>query len=134
DWGDYKIRPEQVAVQRAEAVVKALFAEEAGILLQVPAAERDAVLGVLRGAGLSRHSHVVGKPNTTDEIEVFCDAKRVWHRPRVELARAWSEVSHQMARLRDHPECADAEYDRWLDTEDPGLSAQVSLDPQEDVA
>ncbi len=134
DWGDYKIRSEQVAVQRAEAVVKALFAEEAGVLLQVPAGERDAVLGVLRSAGLSPHTHVVGKPNTTDQIEVFCDARRVWGRHRVELARAWSETSHQIARMRDNPECADAEFDRWLDAEDPGLNVQVAFDPQHDVA
>ncbi|MCK9509670.1 MAG: phosphoribosylformylglycinamidine synthase [Pigmentiphaga sp.] len=134
DWGDYKIRPEQVAVQRGEAVVRALFAEEAGMLLQVPAAERDAVLAVLRGAGLSRHSHVVGTLNQTDEIEVFCDARKVWGRPRAELARAWSEVSHQIMRLRDNPACADAEFDRWLEADDPGLAPAVAFDPQEDIA
>jgi phosphoribosylformylglycinamidine synthase len=35
DWGDFKIRPEQVAVQRNELTMKALFAEEAGVVLQV---------------------------------------------------------------------------------------------------
>ena len=38
DWGDYKIRPEQVAVQRDELTLKALFSEEAGAVIQVPAA------------------------------------------------------------------------------------------------
>ncbi|GAA5235382.1 phosphoribosylformylglycinamidine synthase [Verticiella sediminum] len=134
DWGDYKIRPEQVAVQRAEAVVRALFAEEAGIVIQVPAAERDAVLSVLRAAGLSKHSHVIGKPNTTDHVEVFSDARKIWSRPRAELGRAWSEVSHAIMRLRDNPACADAEFDTWLDAENPGLSPRVAFDPQEDVA
>ena len=50
DWGDYKIRPEQVAVQRDELTLKALFSEEAGAVIQVPAAQRDAVMQVLRGA------------------------------------------------------------------------------------
>jgi phosphoribosylformylglycinamidine synthase len=40
DWGDYKIRPEQVAVRRNELILKALFAEELGAVLQVRAAER----------------------------------------------------------------------------------------------
>ena len=40
DWGDYKIRPEQVAVQRDELTLKALFSEEAGAVIQVPAAQR----------------------------------------------------------------------------------------------
>lgn len=46
DWGDYKIRPEQVAVQREELTLKALFSEEAGAVIQVPASQRDAVMQV----------------------------------------------------------------------------------------
>lgn len=134
DWGDYKIRADQVAVQRGEAVLRALFSEEAGIVIQVPAADRDAVMAVLRSAGLSTHSHVIGKPNTTDDIEIFSDAKKIWSQPRAELGRAWSEVSHQIARLRDNPACADAEFDAWLDTSDPGLSPSVAFNPQEDIA
>src|SRR5690606_6262477 len=41
DWGDYKIRPEQVSVQRDELTLKALFNEELGAVIQVRAAERD---------------------------------------------------------------------------------------------
>ena len=78
DWGDYKIRPEQVAVQRDELTLKALFSEEAGAVIQVPAAQRDAVMQVLRGAGLSAHSHVIGGPNAADEIEFYRDGKKVW--------------------------------------------------------
>src|SRR5690606_27711360 len=134
DWGDYKIRADQVAVQRGEAVLRALFSEEAGIVIQVSASDRDAVMAVLRSAGLSKHSHVIGKPNTSDEIELFSDAKKIWSRPRAELGRAWSEVSHAIMRLRDNPACADAEFDAWLETGDPGLAPQVAFNPQEDIA
>src|SRR3546814_15542384 len=44
DWGDYKIRPEQVSVQRDELTLKALFAEENGAVIRVPAAQRDSVM------------------------------------------------------------------------------------------
>jgi phosphoribosylformylglycinamidine synthase len=61
DWGDFKIRPEQVAVQRNELTMKALFAEEAGVVLQVRRADRDAVLGgAARGrpvAAVARDRH-----------------------------------------------------------------------------
>lgn len=134
DWGDFKIRPEQVAVQRDELTLKALFNEEAGAVIQVPAAERDAVMQVLRAAGLSAHAHVIGMPNTTDEIEVFRDAKRIWGRTRAELVKRWSQVSWQISRRRDNPACADAEYAMWDDASDPGMSAVVTFDPQEDVA
>jgi len=134
DWGDFKIRPEQVAVQRNELTLKALFNEEAGAVIQVPSAERDAVMQVLRGAGLSAHAHVIGAPNTSDEIEVFRDAKRIWGRARADLAKRWSEVSWRIASRRDNPACAQAEYNVWDDTDDPGMSAVVNFNPQEDIA
>src|SRR5690606_39854948 len=63
DWGDYKIRPEQIAVQRDELTLKALFNEEAGAVIQVARSERDTVLRRLREAGLARHTHVLGALN-----------------------------------------------------------------------
>lgn len=134
DWGDYKIRPEQVAVQRDELTLKALFSEEAGAVIQVPAAQRDAVMQVLRGAGLSAHSHVIGGLNAADEVEFYRDGKKIWSQPRADLGRAWSEVSHRIMARRDNPACAQAEFDTWNDTKDPGLSPRVAFDPQEDVA
>ncbi|WP_459614285.1 phosphoribosylformylglycinamidine synthase [Bordetella sp. 2513F-2] len=134
DWGDYKIRPEQVAVQRQELTLKALFSEEAGAVIQVPLAQRDAVMQVLRGAGLSKYSHVIGGLNGADEVEFYRDGRKVWGQPRAELGRAWSEVSHRIMALRDNPACAQAEFDTWLDTANPGLSPRVAFDPQEDVA
>jgi phosphoribosylformylglycinamidine synthase len=38
-----------------------------------------------------------------------------------------------MQTLRDNPECARQEYDRILDTNDPGISPRLSFDPAEDV-
>jgi len=134
DWGDYKIRPEQVKVQRDEATLKALFSEEAGAVVQVRASDRDAVMQVLRGAGLSVHSHVIGGLNDSDEIEFFRDGRKVWARSRVELGRIWSEVSYRIGSRRDNPACAQAEWDVWADREDPGMTPVVNFDPQEDVA
>jgi phosphoribosylformylglycinamidine synthase len=134
DWGDYKIRPEQVAVQREELTLKALFSEEAGAVIQVPAAQRDAVMQVLRGAGLSKHSHVIGGLNGADEIEFFRDGRKVWAQPRAELGVAWSEVSQRIMARRDNPACAQAELDVWKDAADPGLAPRVAFDPQEDIA
>ena len=134
DWGDYKIRPEQVAVQRNELTLKALFSEEIGAVIQVPAAERDAVMQVLRGAGLSAHSHVVGSLNANDAIEIFRDGKMIWNKSRADLGRIWSDVSYRIASRRDNPACAQAEFDLWLDAKDPGLSGVVGFDPQENIA
>lgn len=134
DWGDYKIRPEQVAVQRDELTLKALFSEEVGVVIQVPAAERDSVMQVLRGAGLSAHSHVIGSLNANDAVEIFRDGKLVWSKPRAVLGAIWSDVSYRIASRRDNPACAQAEYDLWTDSNDPGLSGLVGFNPQENIA
>ncbi len=134
DWGDYKIRPEQIAVQRDELTLKALFNEEAGAVIQVPRSERDTVLRRLREAGLSRHTHVLGGLNTVDEIQIFRDGKCVYQKPRAELGRQWAEVSRRIMALRDNPECAQAEFDLWNDADDPGMQVRVAFDPQEDIA
>jgi len=134
DWGDYKIRPEQVAVQRHDMTLKALFAEEIGAVIQVPRAQRDAVLQAWRAAGLAPYAHVIGGLNDKDEIQFYRDGQCIYQESRAALGQVWSEVSRRMMALRDHPDCAQAEFDVWQDAQDPGLSAEVAFDPQQDVA
>jgi phosphoribosylformylglycinamidine synthase len=134
DWGDFKIRSDQVAVQRDEVTMQALFNEEVGALIQVPAAQRDAVLHKLRDAGLSVHSHVVGSPNKRDQIQIFRDGKCIYKKARVEAGMYWSEVGRRIMQRRDNPACAEAEYALWKDPADPGLTPVIGFDPQEDVA
>ena len=134
DWGDYKIRPEQVAVQRDELTLQALFNEEAGAVLQVRRGDRDTVLRRLRDAGLSKHSYVLGGLNEVDEIQIFRDGQCIYQRARAELGQQWAEVSRRIMALRDNPECAQAEFDLWKDATDPGMHARVAFDPQEDIA
>jgi phosphoribosylformylglycinamidine synthase len=132
DWGDFKIRPEQVAVRRGELTLQALFAEEAGVVLQVRQSDRDAVLARLRGEGLSRLTHVIGKPNATDTVEVWRDAKRVWSAKRGELQSVWSETSYRIAALRDDPDCAREEFEHEGAGAQPPLSIALTFEPTED--
>ncbi|MCO5118284.1 MAG: phosphoribosylformylglycinamidine synthase [Burkholderiaceae bacterium] len=134
DWGDYKIRPEQVAVQRGEATIRALFNEEAGAVIQVPAVDRDAVMAELRALGLSAFSHVIGKPADGDEISFYRDGRRIFVESRPTLQRIWAETSYRIAALRDDPECAQEEFDAIADADDPGLHLSLGFDPAEDIA
>ncbi len=134
DYGDAKDWAKQTSGRREDRTIRALFSEELGAVVQVRAADRDAVLIALREHGLSACSHVIGKPNEHDTIEIYRDAKKIYGAPRVELHRAWSEVSWRIARLRDNPACADAEYDALLDADDPGISPVLTFDPAQDVA
>ncbi|CAG4887640.1 phosphoribosylformylglycinamidine synthase [Paraburkholderia gardini] len=134
DYGDAKDWAKQTSGRRDDRTIRALFSEELGAVVQVRAADRDTVLGALREHGLSACSHVIGKPNERDTLEVWRDAKKIYEAPRTELHRAWDEVSWRISRLRDNPACADAEHDTLLDAADPGITPHLSFDPAEDVA
>jgi phosphoribosylformylglycinamidine synthase len=134
DYGDAKDWTKQTSGRRDDRTIRALFSEELGSVIQVRAADRDAVLGTLRELGLSACSNVIGQPNERDTIEIYRDAKKIYDAPRHELQRAWSEVSWRIARLRDNPACADAEYDALLDVADPGISPVLAFDPAQDVS
>ncbi|MEK7695371.1 MAG: phosphoribosylformylglycinamidine synthase [Pseudomonadota bacterium] len=134
DYGDAKNWAQQVAERRNDQTLRALFSEELGAVVQVRLEERDAVFAVLREAGLSACSHVIGKPNTNDQVEIYRDAKKVFGAARADLQRTWTEVSWRIARLRDNPACADSEYERVLDAGDPGISPVLTFDPAENIA
>jgi phosphoribosylformylglycinamidine synthase len=134
DWGDSKNWAGQVAERRNEMTLRALFNEELGAVIQVRADEKSEVMNVLRSYNLGACSHIIGKPNERDAIEFTRDAKVIFNQPRIELQRLWSETSWRIARLRDNPACADAEYDRILDANDPGITPKLSFDPQLDIA
>ena len=125
-------RPELMQGRDLERVLAGLFAEELGALVQIRADDRAAVMRRLAGAGL--YATVVGAPNARDEIRLVRNAKPVLAARRVDLQRAWSEVSYRMQQLRDNPACAQEEFDRILDAGDPGLSVELRFDPHEDVA
>ncbi len=129
EYGDAKNWASQVSARREERTLAALFNEEIGVVLQVATADRDAVLGVLRAHGLSRHAHVVGKTNDRGRIDVWRDTKCVYSAPLAELQRHWDEVAWRIARDRDHPECADAEHAAVGDADDPGLHRHLTFDP-----
>ncbi|TCO83516.1 phosphoribosylformylglycinamidine synthase [Plasticicumulans lactativorans] len=108
--------------------------EELGAVLQVRAADRNAVLARLAAAGLGPCSHVIGVPNASDRVTLLHGGVAVLDRPRAELRRLWSETSYRLQALRDHPECAREAFEAACDPADPGLHAQLGFDPTDDVA
>ena len=131
EFGDSKNWAVQVSERRTELTLKALFNEELGVVLQVPRAERDAVVATLRRHGLGRVSHAIGRTNDKRVVEVWRDAKQVFGAPLRDLQQAWDEVSWRIARLRDNPDCADAEHAVAGADGDTGLHGHLSFDPAE---
>ena len=114
--------------------IAALFNEELGAVIQVRNSDIDTVLERLGKAGLAAHSHVIATPNTDDVIRCYQAESIVFEQSRIELQRCWWQTTYQMQALRDNPSCAEQEYDSLLDGGDPGLSARLSFDPNDDVA
>jgi phosphoribosylformylglycinamidine synthase len=128
--GDSKNWASQVGERRNERTLAALFNEELGAVIQVRASERDAVMAVLREHGLSKHAHVIGKPNQRGVMEVWRDAKAVFTAPLSQLHETWDEVSWRIARQRDNPVCADAEHAAAGRADDPGLHLHLGFQPE----
>ena len=120
---------EQLAGRIKDLAVAALFNEELGAVLQVRVADRSRVMDALRRHGLGAHAHIIGQPNARDELVMMRNGKQVFRGKRDHLQRAWSETTFRMQALRDNPVCAREEFDRILDSEDPGLSVSLTFSP-----
>src|SRR5690606_7747302 len=112
----------------------ALFNEELGAVIQVRAADRDAVEAVLAQHGLEDCIHYLGKAVQGDRFVIEADGKAVFSESRTTLRMGWAETTWQMQRLRDNPECADQEHEAKANDNDPGLNVKLSFDINEDIA
>ncbi|MBK6906823.1 MAG: phosphoribosylformylglycinamidine synthase [Rhodocyclaceae bacterium] len=118
-------KPQVIAGRLSDRLMAALFNEELGAVLQIRRTDREVVMKCLREHGLGANAHLVGTLNTEDELRLWRNAKRVFSAKRCVLQQIWSEVSYQIARIRDDTQCAQEEFDGLLDASDPGLSFSV---------
>lgn len=114
-------------------VLRALFNEELGAVIQVKNSDVAHVLQRARAIGL-KSVLKIATPNQTGLIEVSRYSEKLFSDSGMTLQRVWSETSYQMQMLRDNPDCAQAEFDRLLDASDPGLHVQLSYDLNESVS
>lgn len=115
-------------------VFTALFNEELGGLMQVPAEKAARVAEVMREAGLASVCHFVGEVVDDDALTISANGAELARLDRADLQKAWTEVSWQIARGRDNPACADSEFARIERKDDTGLFAKTTFDVNEDVA
>jgi len=134
DHDGFEIKPDMVKGRFNDRVLAAMFCEEPGAVVQVRAADRNAIIARLEACGLGGCVFVVGSPNQRDEVRFVRNAKPVFALPRAELLRVWGETSYRMQALRDNPASALQEFDALADAQDPGISQHFSFDPSEDIA
>jgi phosphoribosylformylglycinamidine synthase len=114
--------------------VAALFAEELGAVLGVPATRTAEVLQVFASHGLGDVVTVVGGTASDRVVRVSVAGEAAIQEPVRDLAQAWDEVSWRIATLRDNPECAAQEHEAFGADGDPGLVVAPTFDPTDDVA
>ena len=106
--------------------LRALFAEELGAVIQIPAAERDRVEAFfVESTGLGDCVHVIGRPVDNRMLKLGHRGKQVIEADLNALLADYSSTTHAIQRLRDNPECADQELAVILDRDDPGLAIRL---------
>ena len=114
--------------------VERLFAEELGVVLEIPAERYSEAQAIFDGHGLLPLLQPLGAPNADRRVRVSVGGDPVLDEPVRELAQAWDEVSSRIAALRDNPACAEEEHSAVGADDDPGLVVAPSFDPTDDVA
>ena len=113
-------------------ILAQLFNEELGAVVQVAdskLAEAQAVLDRRDSAWV-----LIGHVDSDDRLSICSDDEVVFRMDRTRMQREWSETSYRLQSLRDNPATAREEYDRILDSKDPGLNVRLNFDPSEDIA
>ena len=111
-----------------------LFNEELGAVIQVSESELSAVREVLKAHDFLGLTYELGSVSLEDRFEITRGSKKLLSEKRSELRGIWAELTHQMQRLRDNPECADQEFEAKKATDNKGLSAHLTYDVNEDIA
>ena len=114
--------------------VEILYNEELGAVLQVNATEADAIVAQLE-AVMPSCAYILGSAVVDHHGMVIRQLGQViYSELRVELHRMWSETTYHMQKMRDNPTCAQQEYDRILDLQDPGLHQALTFDVANNIA
>ncbi len=111
----------------------ALFAEELGAVVAVRASDVERVLATLARHGLGAAVRRLGAPRADDRVTLRQAGKPVVEERRTFLRGLWSETTHAMQALRDDSTSADEEQAGRVRADDPGLSAELTFDLNDDV-
>ncbi len=139
-----------------EQVLRELFNEELGVLVEVDDDDVDALLASAASAGVTASLRRIGaargdgrllvtvtgeRPDKSGPTKAFAGqsegaeaAQVVLDADMGELIAAWGETSWRIQRGRDNPVSADQEFQRLRDYAAPGLLLAPSFDVDADIA
>jgi phosphoribosylformylglycinamidine synthase len=111
-----------------DSAFAALFSEELGAVIQVRAADLDAVNAVFRAHGLDTATTRIGTLNRDYAFRVRQGGRILIDENLSNLRAIWSDVTRRISALRDNPACAESEYQLKLDQSDPGITPVITFE------
>ncbi|WP_300392872.1 phosphoribosylformylglycinamidine synthase [uncultured Psychrobacter sp.] len=108
-----------------------LFSEELGAVIQVLPENVADLITLAEEHNVSDMLSLVGQSTEEDSLIIqtpLHQGDKTLRFSRSELQQQWSQVSYQIARRRDNPECVQQEYDLIADTNHKGLIAAPNFD------
>ena len=111
-----------------EELLKLLFSEELGCVIQIQNGDLDDVLDILNEASLSNFIYPIG--TVVKDKQISINNNEFNHSFDLKtLRQAWSKMSYEMQKLRDNPETAEEGFKKILDVNDPGLNPKIKFGP-----
>ena len=116
----------------ADDMLMYLFNEEIGAVLQVRDVQAEEIVERFKKAGLTCES--IGTLEHGSMLRIGCrgEEKTAWSLP--ELQQLWSRTSYEIARRRDHEDCALSEYENGKKWDAPPLFSDLSYEAEQNPA
>jgi len=108
-----------------------LFAEEPGAVIQVTESNRQTVLACFAKHGIDALVEDIGAPASGHTLSLEVGGRKTLECDLRKLHQAWSETSYEIQKLRDHPKCAEEEFNRTLEWNQPFLKTALTFNPHE---
>ena len=105
----------------------ALFAEELGAVIQVRAADVQAVMETLRTHRLDTATTSIGRLNPAPTLRITQAGQPLFEENLFALRAVWSDVTRRIAALRDNPACAEQEFRLKLEPDNPGITPKLGF-------
>lgn len=119
-----------------ENLLGQLFSEELGAVIQIMPEDVAKLMELAEDYNVSDMLSLVGQSTEEDSLTIqtpLHQGDKTLRFKRSELQQQWSQVSYQIARRRDNPECVQQEYDLISDDSYKGLTAAPNFDLNQKV-
>ena len=130
DAYDYKIKKNQSKKLCEESIIRSLFSEEVGVILQINYKYHNYINNILRNSNLSLNCYNIGSISNDETIKFFYDGNEILTSSYNEFGKIWSKTSYFIGIRRDNPLYSQFELNIWKKNKDLGMKPRVHFNPQ----